>query len=239
MHGAMLPAPCERRAPYACSPGAPWRSAWPHRCCGTGSAARAGGHRAHLASARRPRARRSRAPRCATRASTRLQMWAYFAHFDMPDDDPDALLRRAARRLSDPRRPRARLGRDARPSGCSAPSAARRGPAARLALSLRSTGAGSSCPTARSPTSCCATAELFPRSAVLDGRLLRPRLRGLLAVPDRAAVVGGRRTATCRRCGGSWPRRASASGDASGSRSTVRSKAIHLLPCPRFTSVHR
>jgi membrane-associated phospholipid phosphatase len=23
-----------------------------------------------------------------------LQMWAYFAHFDMPDDDPDALLRR-------------------------------------------------------------------------------------------------------------------------------------------------
>ena len=23
-----------------------------------------------------------------------LQMWAYFAHFDMPDDDPEALLRR-------------------------------------------------------------------------------------------------------------------------------------------------
>src|SRR3954468_22750265 len=23
-----------------------------------------------------------------------LQMWAYFAHYDMPDDDPDALLRR-------------------------------------------------------------------------------------------------------------------------------------------------
>ncbi|MGH2805131.1 MAG: phosphatase PAP2 family protein, partial [Thermoleophilaceae bacterium] len=23
-----------------------------------------------------------------------LQMWAYFAHFDMPDDDPDALRRR-------------------------------------------------------------------------------------------------------------------------------------------------
>ena len=23
-----------------------------------------------------------------------LQMWAYFAHFDMPDDDPDALLTR-------------------------------------------------------------------------------------------------------------------------------------------------
>ena len=23
-----------------------------------------------------------------------LQMWAYFAHFDMPDDDPDALLPR-------------------------------------------------------------------------------------------------------------------------------------------------
>jgi membrane-associated phospholipid phosphatase len=36
------------------------------------------------------------APRSRTRDAGlyALQMWAYFAHFDMPDDDPDALLRR-------------------------------------------------------------------------------------------------------------------------------------------------
>ena len=37
-----------------------------------------------------------------------LQMWAYFAHFDMPDDDPDAAPPAAQGRLPDPLRPRAR-----------------------------------------------------------------------------------------------------------------------------------
>ena len=35
-----------------------------------------------------------------------LQMWAYFAHFDMPDDDPEALLRAREGRLPDRCRPR-------------------------------------------------------------------------------------------------------------------------------------
>ena len=53
-----------------------------------------------------------------------LQMWAYFAHFDMPDDDPDALLQRL--RVDYPIRSTARSG-SARcpPRGCNARSGAR------------------------------------------------------------------------------------------------------------------
>ena len=54
----------------------------------------AGGVGAVMAGPRRARARRSPHTRCATPGIYALQMWVYFAHFDMPDDDPDALLRR-------------------------------------------------------------------------------------------------------------------------------------------------
>ena len=90
-----------------------------------------------------------------------LQMWAYYAHYDMPDDDPEALLERlrvdypieADRFLGAGETPTNRLQRSLGREG--------RGASARLRAVDSSTGAGSSFPTARSPTSSGAT----PRSS--------------------------------------------------------------------------
>ena len=65
-----------------------------------------------------------------------LQMWAYYAHYDMPDDDPDRLLRRTRVDYPIRGRPRGGPGARRRPTACSARSGARAPSAAHdLALS--------------------------------------------------------------------------------------------------------
>ena len=49
-----------------------------------------------------------------------LQMWAYIAHYEMPNDDPERAARAAADRLSDPRRQRCWAGARRPPSAYSA-----------------------------------------------------------------------------------------------------------------------
>ena len=96
-----------------------------------------------------------------------LQMWAYFAHFDMPDDDPEALLGRL--KVDYPIRFDRALGarHHADHPAAARARAGRRDPAARPRALVRCTGAGSSCPTARWRTCSRATADLYPRSAML------------------------------------------------------------------------
>ena len=85
----------------------------------------------------------------------------------MPDDDPEALLRRL--KVDYPIDFDRALGRrhDPHHSGSSARSAVRARSGRSSTACRRSTGAGSSSPTGRSPTCSCATARLYPRSAVL------------------------------------------------------------------------
>src|SRR4051794_11903941 len=90
----MLARLCEVLASCERSRGARWRWASPHPSPGTGYGFGPRGWPplscpppAALALA----ARRSPVRDAGIYA---LQMWAYFAHYDMPDDDPDALLRR-------------------------------------------------------------------------------------------------------------------------------------------------
>ncbi len=118
-----------------------------------------------------------------------LQMWAYFAHYDMPDDDPDALMRRL--RVDYPIRFDRALGlrhhadhpppaRD-RPAGARGPARVRplAGPLELVPGAARNGRLHPAAPPRASPA--------LGRP---DGGLLRPRLRGLLAGPDRAALVG-------------------------------------------------
>ena len=90
----LLPPSCGARAPYGPSHGAPWRWASPRRSCGTACACRCRSSR--RSPTRPPPPWRSPLPRTRLRDAGiyGLQMWAYFAHYDMPDDDPIALLRR-------------------------------------------------------------------------------------------------------------------------------------------------
>ena len=180
----------------------------------------AGRVRTFLAGARRARARR--APLAAARRGhLALQMWAYFAHFDMPDDDPDALLRRLKvdypirfdRALGLGTPPTIRLQRALGREGRVGPARVRAvgGPLELVPRAARDARLHPAAPP-----------RALPALGGDDGRLLRPRLRRLLARADGAAVVGGRQREACRRCGASWPRRASDSGDASGTRSTIR-----------------
>ena len=85
-------------------------------------------------------------------------MWAYFAHFDMPDDDPDALLKRL--RVEYPIRVDRAIGLGTAPTVRLQRALGREGKIGPLEYGLRRcTGPGSWCRTARSPTSCSATAS--------------------------------------------------------------------------------
>ena len=118
-----------------------------------------------------------------------LQMWAYFAHFDMPDDDPDALLRRL--RVDYPIRVDRALGLGTAPDHPPTARARARGPCG--AAGVRPVGdpldlvPGATRDARLHPA---ATPRALPALGGDDGRLLRPRVRRLLAGPDRAAVVG-------------------------------------------------
>ena len=165
-----------------------------------------------------------------------LQMWAYYAHYDMPDDDPEDLLART--RVDYP----TRVDRGWAAGACppTASSARWAGPGRSAATTWRCrgcTGAGSSCPTARSATCCCATTTTFLRSAMLMAATFDLGLVVYWACPRRRPGTR-RRAAGWRRCGGSWSRPASGSGKASGGRFTIDSKATPSLPCHPSTSVH-
>ena len=151
--------------------------------------------------------------------------------------------RRAARaaqgRLSDPRATACSGSAPARRSGCSARSAARATWDRSSTACRPCTGAGSSCRTARSLYMLLRHREQASALRGADGRVLRPGLRGLLAAcpPPRPGTPA--RTGRCRRCAGSWPRRASASGAPLApalpfvARQSLRS---HALPSFRYIS---
>ena len=120
-----------------------------------------------------------------------LQMWAYYAHYDMPDDDPDRLLRRTRvdypisvdRALGGGETPTTRLQRALGRPGRIRPHDLALSwvhwswffvPHGSLVYVL-----------VRHPGQ-------YARSATLHGRHVRPRAAGLLGGPDRAALVRGR-----------------------------------------------
>ena len=92
-----------------------------------------GGHRRLRRRAVRAVRRASRARARATWRPARCRCGRYIAHYEMPNDDPEALERARARRLPGPDRPRARARRAAGRCGCSARSARPGGAAARRA----------------------------------------------------------------------------------------------------------
>ena len=65
----------------------------------------------------------SRARARATSATCVLQMWAYLAGYEMPNDDPEALERARPRRVPGPGRPARSAWARRRPCACSARSA--------------------------------------------------------------------------------------------------------------------
>ena len=187
----MLARLCEVLAPCERSRGARWRWASPHLWSGTGSGS--GLPLVTALSWPAPAALALAARRSPVRdaAIYALQMWAYFAHYDMPDDDPDALLRAPEGRLPDPLRPRHRPRHDAHhPAPARARARGPRGPArvrpVNRALELVPRAARDAPLHARAPP------RAVPALGGADGGLLRPRLRRLLGGADRAAVVRGR-----------------------------------------------
>ena len=179
-----------------------------------------------------------RAAARATSATCVLQMWGYVAHYEMPNDDPEALISAGARRLPREDRPGHRPGRDPRP----APAAGvrRRGPRqprragprlVSLAVVLHPARHGALLP---GPSSRSLRAR---RAAHLRG--LRHRRDGLLGDSDGAAVVRGERrraVAGARRCGASWSSTGRCSGRSAGTPCTVSSEETHLPRCPACTS---
>ena len=121
--GPILAAPCVYPPRSAWRRGGWWRSGSPFRSPAGGPrippplVTADGGRRADRAV--RGRAALARARR---RGRASLQMWAYIATYQMPNDDPEALARAGARRLPGPHRPRDRARRAARRCGCSARS---------------------------------------------------------------------------------------------------------------------
>ena len=121
-----------------------------------------------------------------------LQMWAYFAHFDMPDDDPEAFLRARQGRLPDRDRPRARA-RHAAHDPAAARARERRGDVGPLEYGLSAVHWS----WFLIPHGTCAYILLRHRALLRalggpDGRLLRRRLHRLLGAAHRSAVVRGR-----------------------------------------------
>ena len=167
-----------------------------------------------------------------------LQMWAYFAHFDMPDDDPVAFAERV------------HVDYPIRRTGCSGRGRSRRcasserwdgrARSARTTASCRrSTGAGSPCPTVRWPTCCVRHRQPLPELRGADGRVLRPGLRRLLDGAHRTALVGGAERQHGAGAAHHGRDRRARLGTRLASRSTVRSRAILLLRCRRFISEPR
>ena len=198
-------------------------------------AAAAGGFRALLAGARRARARR--APLAPARCG----------HLDAPDVGLLRSLRHAGRR---PRcaaaAPQGRV-----PDPFRHGARPRHGPHHQAPARARSRGPGGAArvrplgdPLELVPRAArdarlhpAAPPRALPALGRPDGRLLRHRVRHLLAGPDRAAVVGRSQRRGCPRYGASWPRRASASGDVCGTRFTIHCKATRSQQCPHSISV--
>ena len=167
-----------------------------------------------------------------------LQMWAYFAHFDMPDDDPVAFAERV--HVDYPIRADRVIGPGEEPDA--PPPARARARRARSSPTTRScrrcTGAGSSCPTARWPTCCCATATLYPRSAALMAACFDLGCVVYWTVPTAPPWWAGKNgnMAPVRRI-------MAETGERVWGRAWkplyVRSRAILLLRCRRFISVLR
>ena len=132
-----------------------------------------------------------------------LQMWAYFAHYDMPDDDPDALMRRL--RVDYPIRFDRALGFGTTPTIRLQRAIGRPGHVGPLEYGLSLVHwSWFLVPHGTRRLHPAAPPRASPALGRPDGGLLRPRLRGLLAGPDRAALVGRARTGTCPRCVESW-----------------------------------
>ena len=139
-----------------------------------------------------PRSRRRDVAACL------LQMWAYVAMYEMPNDDPEALRARVRDRLPGPHRPRDRLRRAARRPPPAPLRAAAGDPRAREAARL------GALDLVRGPARHRAVRARAPPRAVparrgADLRDVRPRRPLLLDHPDRAALV--------RRAGGPDARR--------------------------------
>ena len=157
-------------------------------------------------------------------------MWAYFAHYDMPDDDPTPCCAGS--------RSTTRFASTPRSAGGSAPTI-------RLQRALGREGEVRPHDYALSvvhwswflvPHGSLAYILLrhpgkYPRAAVLMAACFDLGCVVYWAVPT-APPGGPLATATCRRCGGSWPRRASASGDASGARFTIRCEGNPFAAMP-------
>ena len=115
--------------------GGRWWSGWPCRSCA--AALRLPPPVVTAAAAAAPLALCVAVPRSAraTSRSCALQMWAYVATYEMPNDDPERAARAGARRLPGAHRPRARARRAAGRCACSArfarPRASRCGPPSR------------------------------------------------------------------------------------------------------------
>ena len=133
-----------------------------------------------------------------------LQMHAYVATYQMPNDDPERLLARVRVRYPVVRRPRASASASCRACGCSAPSRAMR--ASRCARPSRrscgATGCGSSSRTGRSPTCSPAARDQLAGGAAQIYAVFDLGLIGYWARAHRAAVVRGR-------AGGPGPRQPS------------------------------
>ena len=237
--GLCCAALCVALAPSARSRGARWRSASPLRWCGTAcGCARRWCRRSR---GRRPPRSRSppRARRCATRASTRSRC----GPTSPTTTCPTTIRRRSCARV----RVDYPIARRPRCSG----SGSR--PPIRLQRALGREGEVRPHDFALSvvhwswflvPHGTCAYILLRHRERTSSA----PRC-SMAACFDLGCVVywvlptappwwAGQSRASCRRCAGSWPRPASASGDASGSRSTIRLKAIRSPRCPHSTSAH-
>ena len=131
------------------------------------------------------------------------QMWAYFAVYEMPNDDPERAARAGAGRLPGRGRPRAGAGSAAD----AAPAAAVRAPGHVRGSSGRwsgATGCGSSSPTAPSPTSC-SPPRALPARGGADVRRVRPGAVFYWAIPTAppwwAPPRGAWTTASARACG--------------------------------------
>ena len=134
-----------------------------------------------------------------------LQMWAYFAHFDMPDDDPDALLRRL--KVDYTVRCDRVIGLGTAPTLRLQRRSAARARSARSSTPCQScTGAGSSSRTGRSAYMLVRHREQFPRSAMMMAACFDLGCVVYWLVPDRRHRGTPEPTGRCRRCGGSWRR---------------------------------
>ncbi len=166
-----------------------------------------------------------------------LQMWAYFAHYDMPDDDPVSLLRRTRvnypiaidRVLGAGEVPTLRLQRALGRPGRVRPHD--------LALSLVHW-TWFFFPHATVAYLLVRHPERFPRGACLTAGTFDAGLVVYWALPTAPPWYAGE-IGRMAPVGGSWSRPASASGDLSGTRSTMGWKGTPSPPCPRSTSDHR